>query len=93
MPGAGEITENIAHLLRDGHGAHVSHEAGHAPERDKHGCSGPFQTCPCHGTAAFVTESAPIEIGVAREATIVKSHVESRRSDGVSDSVFRPPIS
>lgn len=92
-PGAGEMTENIAHLLRDGHAAHVAHEAGHTPREDSHGCSGPFQTCPCHGTAAFVTDSAPIEIGVAQEAAVVHSFVKSRRANGVSASVFRPPIS
>ena len=91
-PGAGEITENLAALLHDGHPAHASH-AGHAPKEDTHGCSGPFQTCPCHGTFAFVTDSAPIEIGVTQEALLVQSLVDSCGSDGVPASVFRPPIS
>ncbi|MDH3623568.1 MAG: hypothetical protein OES69_11105 [Myxococcales bacterium] len=92
-PGAGEITENVAHLLRDGHGAHVAHEASHAPEEDTHGCSGPFQTCPCHGTSAFLTAGAPFEIGVSQEALLAPSFTRDRRSDGVLISVFRPPIS
>lgn len=93
-PGAGEITENIAHLLRDGHAAHAAHDAGHAPEGESHGCSGPFQTCPCHGTSAFVTDSAPIEIEVAHaEAHLVHWFVAGHEADGVPSSVFRPPIS
>jgi hypothetical protein len=40
-----------------------------------------------------VTDSAPIEIGVAREAPLAQLFVDSWRSDGVPTGVFRPPIS
>lgn len=93
-PGAGEMTENIVHLLREGHAAHAPHDAGHAPEGNSHGCSGPFQTCPCHGTSAFVTDSAPIEIEAAHpESQRMQWLVADRQADGVRTSVFRPPIS
>lgn len=92
-PGAGEMTENVAHFLLDGHAAHAPHDAGQGPIEDAHGCSGPFQTCPCHGTSAFVTDSAPLEIGAAE----VESHaphwfVTVLQGDGVFANVFRPPI-
>ena len=93
-PGAGEITENVAHLLVDGHAAHVAHEGDHAPSEDTHGCSGPFQTCPCHGTTAFVTDSAPIEVFDARvETETLQWFVADLEADGVLTGVFRPPIS
>jgi len=92
-PGAGEITENVAHYLLDGHAAHAPHEAGQPPSEDPHGCSGPFQTCPCHGTTAFVAGSGPVEIGVA-EVRVETLHwfVAALQGDGVFASVFRPPI-
>jgi hypothetical protein len=92
-PGAGELTENVAHCLLDGHAAHAQHEAEEAPSRDTHGCSGPFQTCPCHGTTAFVADSGPIEIGVAEyEVETLQWFVASLEADGVLTGVFRPPI-
>lgn len=92
-PGAGEITENVVHFLRDGHAAHLPHDAGHTPEEASHGCSGPFQHCPCHGTSAFVTDSAPIKVLAATfEVARVHWFVAGRLSDGVRSSVFRPPI-
>jgi hypothetical protein len=94
-PGAGEIIENVAHYLLDGHAAHAAHEdADQTPHEDAHGCSGPFQTCPCHGTSAFVADSPPIEVGFAhwtrKEALWF---VSVYQSDGAHSTVFRPPIS
>lgn len=92
-PGAGELTENVAHFVVVGHAAHAQHEAEEAPSRDAHGCSGPFQTCPCHGTTAFVADSGPLEIGVAEyEVEALQWFVASLEADGVLTGVFRPPI-
>jgi len=92
-PGAGELTENVAHYLLDGHAAHAQHEAEEAPSRDTHGCSGPFQTCPCHGTTAFLANGGPVEIGVAKvESQMLHWFVADLQGDGVVASVFRPPI-
>jgi hypothetical protein len=92
-PGAGELTENVAHYLLDGHAAHGQHEAEEAPNRDTHGCSGPFQTCPCHGTTAFLADSGPVEIGVVEvESQMLRWFVADLQGDGVVASVFRPPI-
>ncbi len=92
-PGAGEITENVAHYLLEGHAAHAPHEAGQPPSGDAHGCSGPFQTCPCHGTTAFVAEGGPIQIDVAEVHDESPTwFVAPLQGDGVFASVFRPPI-
>lgn len=92
-PGSGEITENVAHYLLDGHSAHAAHDSAQAPHEDAHGCSGPFEHCPCHGTAAFVAERPPVEVGVAHSVT-QKLHwfVAVHQSDGTQSTVFRPPI-
>lgn len=92
-PGAGEMTENVAHFLLAGHAAHAPHDAGQASNEDAHGCSGPFQTCPCHGTSAFVADSLPFEVAVADvEPREIKWFVAVLEGDGVFASVFRPPI-
>lgn len=93
-PGAGEMTENVAHYLLDGHAAHAAHEAGEQPEEDAHGCSGPFQTCPCHGTSAFVADSPRLEVQAAVvQAQALAWFVSDLDADGVRAYVFRPPIS
>jgi len=92
-PGAGELTENVAHFLVDGHAAHAAHESDQAPAGDAHGCSGPFQTCPCHGTTAFVADSGSVEIGVAAaEPRTLHWFVAVLQGEGVRTNVFRPPI-
>jgi hypothetical protein len=92
-PGAGEMTENVAHFLRDGHAAHGAHEAEEAPSKDAHGCSGPFQTCPCHGTTAFVADSGPVQVSAAeRQVETLQWFVADLQADGVLTGVFRPPI-
>jgi hypothetical protein len=93
-PGSGEITENVAHYLLDGHSAHAAHDAGQPEHGDAHGCSGPFEHCPCHGTSAFVADSPPIEVGVAHAVNQqVQWFVAVHQSDGTRSNVFRPPIS
>jgi hypothetical protein len=94
-PGAGELTENVAHFVLDGHAAHTQHqEEEEAPSRDTHGCSGPFQTCPCHGTTAFVASSGRLEIGIAAyEIATPEWFVGNLEAAGVLTGVFRPPIS
>ena len=93
-PGAGEMLENAAHYLLDGHAAHTAHDSDHGHDEDSHGCSGPFQTCPCHGTSAFVADGAPIEVEVARVRTeTIQWFGADLEADGVLTGVFRPPTS
>jgi hypothetical protein len=92
-PGAGEMTENVAHFVLDGHGAHAAHGDEEAPIQDSHGCSGPFQTCPCHGTSAFVVDNRPVEVAAAVvEVETLPWFVASQEAAGVMTGVFRPPI-
>jgi hypothetical protein len=92
-PGAGEMTENVAHFVLDGHSAHTAHGSEEAPSNDAHGCSGPFQTCPCHGTSAFVVDGGTVEVAAAElEVETLQWFVASLEADGVMTGVFRPPI-
>jgi len=92
-PGAGELTENAVHLVMTGHTAHAADQDGHEPRGDEHGCSGPFHVCPCHGTAAFVVDEAPIEVEATRPAPEgVTWIVADLESDGILTGIFRPPI-
>lgn len=92
-PGAGEMTENVAHFALDGHGAHAPHASEETPSGDAHGCSGPFQTCPCHGTSAFVVDSRPVEVSAAElEIRTLHWFVADLEAVGVMTGVFRPPI-
>jgi hypothetical protein len=92
-PGAGEMVENVAHFLVDGHAAHATHEAEEERCNDSHGCSGPFQTCPCHGTAAFVVDNEPVGVAaVDLDVAPLTWFVADLEADGVMTGVFRPPI-
>ena len=88
-PGAGEMVENVAHFVVDGHAAHVGHDAEEEPCNDSHGCSGPFQTCPCHGTAAFVVDDGPIEVASAElQVVTLQWFVTDLEADGVMTGRF-----
>jgi hypothetical protein len=92
-PGAGEMTENLAHFVLVGHAAHTPHAAEEAPSKDAHGCSGPFQTCPCHGTTAFVADSASVEVSaIELEVEAPQWFIANLRAEGIMTGVFRPPI-
>ena len=51
FPGSLEATENLAHILANGHLAHAE-EAGdsHSDPGPEHGCNGVFHLCSCHLT-------------------------------------------
>jgi hypothetical protein len=64
-PGAGEIVENVVHLLAEGRAAHELADADHAPQGSEHGCSGTFHRCHCHSSTAFVGDAEAPEIEAA----------------------------
>lgn len=59
MPGAFEILENTAHLVREGHLAHVAATGDHhEPAGPEHGCTPTFHLCGCHASLAFLGPQA-----------------------------------
>jgi hypothetical protein len=93
-PSAGEITENLLHLLRTGHTAHAIQDDAHQPVDPEHGCSGPFHVCACHSSTAFTLARVTVDVGSPlRNETEVGWRSESTLSEGHLEDVFRPPIS
>jgi hypothetical protein len=92
-PSAGEITENLVHLLTKGHTAHAVRDDAHQPTDPEHGCSGPFHVCTCHSSTAFTVARATVDVGATiRNETEVGWSTESTLSEGYLEAVFRPPI-
>jgi len=92
MPGAGELTENVVHLVTSGHGAHALNDGDHQPRGAEHGCSGTFHVCSCCHVVAF----SPMPDGVACDIPMertdrIESCAERLRSSGHRDGIFRPP--
>jgi hypothetical protein len=92
-PLAGEITENVVHLLAEGHAAHAIEDDAHAPDGPEHGCSGPFHMCSCHSSTAFTEPTTAIDIRAAFPGeTGVGWWYEDAPSEAHLDGLFRPPI-
>lgn len=52
LPGTWELTENVVHLVQDGHLAHSESSAHpHGQPDPEHGCSGTLHFCSCHAPA------------------------------------------
>lgn len=57
LPGFGEVLENAAHVLTEGHLAHVEADGDrHEPAGPEHGCTPVFHACGCHASLAFLGE-------------------------------------
>jgi len=55
VPGVGEFTENLAHLVARGHTAHAVPDGDtHAPDGPEHGCSGTLHLCSCCLSLSFL---------------------------------------
>lgn len=92
-PSAGEIVENVVHLLTKGHTAHAIEDDAHEPDGAEHGCSGPFHFCPCHSSSVFTAPLSTVEIGSPGPTeTELGLWYEDAASEGHPGSVFRPPI-
>lgn len=92
IPGACEVTENLIHYVTEGHSAHALDDEEHQSTGDEHGCSGSFHLCQCHSSVAFLLGAAECNIGVPTCQEHATWRADDTPSDGVLDSVFRPPI-
>ncbi len=92
-PSAGEFTENLVHLLIEGHTAHAIDDDAHEPNSPEHGCWGPFHVCSCHASVAFTVPALAVDVGCAvpREAATGWWYEETP-AEGHTNSVVRPPI-
>ncbi len=91
-PGVRELVLDLAHLVGDGHTAHVD-ECGDAHDEDEHGCTGPFHVCACH---ASMTMAATHEVSIASPSPVLRELVHARAETregprGHLRALFRPP--
>lgn len=93
MPSAGELVENVSHLVANGHIAHAIPDASHQPDDPEHGCSGPFHTCICHQSTSFLVGVATVSLRVqAGLAWDLRWFPDEPSASSYLASVFRPPI-
>lgn len=92
-PSAGELLENVVHLVTKGHAAHAFHDDAHTPTDPEHGCSGPFHVCCCHSSIVFTAPlvAADVSAPVATDTNLGGRH-ESVLPHGHLRRLFRPPI-
>ena len=91
LPGTSELTENLFHLVANGHLAHAIDDADHEPKGDEHGCSGPFHVCQCHSSTGFVLADASLVLDVPETSQTFWGELSST-ADGHLSNLFRPPI-
>jgi len=55
VPGVGEVFENAAHFVKEGHFAHAAPDGDeHQPSGPEHGCAGTLHLCSCCVTLSFL---------------------------------------
>jgi len=93
IPGAGEIVENVVHLVENGHTAHALNDADHERQGAEHGCSGTSHVCSCCQTPAFMGAKL---IAAGSPNPFADSNLLAPPTDVIADGflsgVFRPPI-
>jgi len=92
-PSAGEITENVIHLLASGHTAYANDDEHHERTGDEHGCSGTFHICPCHSTPLFALRVVRTDVGAVLHAgERLPWASNDANAEGFVPGVFRPPV-
>lgn len=93
LPGAGELAENVIHLVKNGHTAHALDDENHARQGTEHGCSGTAHVCSCCQSPAFLSAKVLTTISSNTVASWTRAlEVDDLPADGYLTSVFRPPI-
>ena len=90
-PGAVEILENAAHLVTEGHLAHVAPDGDrHEPAGPEHGCTPVFHHCGCHASLAFVG-TQPSPAGNLHAVGFSSPPAADPQLTGFWPSIDRPP--
>ena len=90
VPGVFEIMENSAHLVTEGHLAHMtSSEDEHPPIDTEHGCTPLFHLCGCHAGLSFLAPATPPPTDL-RIALLVRPSASGSLAD-FRPSIDRPP--
>ncbi len=92
FPGTRELTEQVVHLVQNGHLAHlIPNDPDACPVDAEHGCQGPMHLCQCcHSTPLVLTaETHSIAPPVPTVAAVWSS--SALHDDCHPDGVFHPP--
>jgi hypothetical protein len=93
VPGLGEIVETVIHRMTTGHFAHTAgepHDEG--SDAGEHGCTPTAHRCHCCPSQPVLARLRTFFDGPSVVAVEIASARTQGASDGVSASVFRPPI-
>ncbi len=93
IPGAGELIENVIHLVEHGHSAHALDDEDHERRGAEHGCSGTSHDCSCCQSPAFI--GVQLIASVSNNPMVSRTlafAIEDLPADGYLTGVFRPPI-
>ncbi len=91
-PGVGELLENLAHYLEEGHSAHGAPDGDHhdspGPE---HGCTAAVHLCSCCTSASFLqAQSTSCDGSLTPYSFVVLAEVHPPAITS-PDSVYHPP--
>ncbi len=92
IPGIFEVLENAAHLVGEGHLAHLESATTdhHEPVGPEHGCTQIFHVCACHTSMTFLTPTSPISKSLSAAERLSQPDTPTPLLD-VSSTLDRPP--
>lgn len=91
VPGAGEVAENVIHLVLHGHSAHAEPDGDtHAPDGPEHGCSGTLHLCSCHVSLSCVAHQLSSQAPDQPNRPLAGQR-QLRRALAASDGIDHPP--
>ncbi len=91
-PGTHELTEQVVHLVQNGHFAHpIPDDPDSCPTDSEHGCQGPMHLCRCCRTVPLMLAAGALSIAPPVSTLAVAQGLSVRRDDPHLDGVFHPP--
>ena len=91
VPGVGEFTENVVHLVAQGHTAHAAPDGDtHAPDGREHGCSGTLHLCSCCVSLSCLPGQLATQAPDQPHHRLARQHQISLLL-GAPDGIDRPP--
>lgn len=91
VPGVGELTENLAHLVAQGHTAHAEPDGDtHAPDGPEHGCSETLHLCSCCVSLSCLP-GQPVAQTTDQPYLRLARQYQLRLPLASSDGIDRPP--
>lgn len=92
FPGTRELTEQVVHLVQNGHPAHsIPNDPDACPEDAEHGCQGPMHLCQCCHTVPMVLSAGTLPMTPPKPNPSAAWSSSSLIDDPHLDGVFHPP--